>query len=213
LTLFGAASLALPSARGVADPAVVLTVMALVAPAAGALCAGVLPVSGRRGLLVGTGGLLVWSIAAVVAAVFGSASLDAAGTLTGMLTVCGLAGAGYGLGSLWPERAAVVAMVLTGLCLLATAAPVGGGLWQSRVSEGNPELGALLLDLSPVSLTLEPANLDWTRHPSIYGPAGTDWFSDRRAPHGTLAALTVLVVGFSAGLAGHLVRSRPGSSR
>lgn len=59
-----------------------------------------------------------------------------------------------------------------------------------------PELGAHVLDAAPATLLAESAGLDWMRHPNVYASAGTDWFSDRRAPYdGTLAALVALVVG------------------
>jgi hypothetical protein len=59
-----------------------------------------------------------------------------------------------------------------------------------------PALGARVLDAAPATLLTESAGLDWMRHPNVYASAGTDWFSDRRAPFdGTLAALVALVVG------------------
>lgn len=83
--------------------------------------------------------------------------------------------------------AAVAVLVCAGL-------PVGGGLHAPRLSQHDPALAALLLDLAPPTLPLEAAGVDWMRHPSIYGPAGTDWFSDRRSPYSALAAAGLLVV-------------------
>jgi hypothetical protein len=65
-------------------------------------------------------------------------------------------------------------------------------VWAERA----PRAAALLLDASPATLLTECAGLDWMRHRATYHPAGTDWYSDLRAPYrGALASTSVFVLG------------------
>lgn len=87
-----------------------------------------------------------------------------------------------------PWCAAVIVVASSGFDLFGVA--------PAAFARVDPHLGARLLDVAPATVLAESAGLDWMRHPNVYAPAGTDWFSDRRAPFdGTLATLVALVVG------------------
>jgi hypothetical protein len=69
-----------------------------------------------------------------------------------------------------------------------------------------PALARLALDLSPATLVLESAGVDWMRDPAVYDPVATDRF--QRLPYrGALAGPLVLLVGCAlASLAGLRLR-------
>lgn len=109
----------------------------------------------------------------------------------------GLHAAGAALGrALGPQRAPrAAACALLACCALALA-PSRAGQGEPLLARRAPRVAALALDLSPATLALECAGLDWMRHPAIYHPAGTDWYSDRRAPwRAPLAGSGALVLG------------------
>jgi len=109
----------------------------------------------------------------------------------------GLHAAGVALGRvLGADRAPrAAALALVACCALALA-PSRAGQGEPELARRAPRLASLLLDLSPVTLVLECAGLDWMRHPATYHPAGTDWYSDRRAPwRAPLAGSGALVLG------------------
>ncbi|MCA8979298.1 MAG: hypothetical protein H6831_07815 [Planctomycetes bacterium] len=110
------------------------------------------------------------------------------------------------------------ALVICGLFLLGLATGratdgrwTGAGLWfaltlaLSGAATGfgqlarpwPPELTAHLLDVSPVSLVLESAGVDWMRHPALYDPAGTLDIGPelRLAWRGKVAGPALFVVG------------------
>jgi hypothetical protein len=100
---------------------------------------------------------------------------------------------GRALGAQRARRAAALAL-LAG-CALALA-PSRAGQGEPLLARRAPRVAALVLDLSPATLALECAGLDWMRHPATYHPAGTDWYSDRRAPwRAPLAGSAALVLG------------------
>jgi len=91
-----------------------------------------------------------------------------------------------------------------GLLVVALLAGIPGraGLSPTGFAQGDPGLGSLLLDLSPLTLAFECAGMDWQTHPAVYGPAGTDWFSGERRPwRAGVAAPIALVLGCGAALA------------
>jgi len=92
----------------------------------------------------------------------------------------------------WSHAGAACFLAAT---VLLSALPGRAGLTRSSPAGRDPALAAALLDLSPLTLAAEAAGIDWMRHPAVYGPAGTDWFSDRRSPYGPLAGVAALVVG------------------
>ena len=130
------------------------------------------------------------------------------------------------------------ALVLTGFFLLGVAsgrstrsAWSGGGLWLTltlalagaAIGYGQlarplpPALTACLLDISPLSLVLESAGVDWMRHPALYDPAGTVDIGPelRQAWRGTVAGPALFVVGCLALAASSACRARtaaPGSA-
>ncbi len=129
----------------------------------------------------------------------------------------GLFALGFALGA----RLSSFAWRGTALSLLASALfsalPVVGGpsdaapgiLGGRTLGEIAPRLAARVLDCSPATLLAETAGIDWQRSRGIYGPAGTEWFSDRRTPYrGVLAGPTLLLVGCASLLA---TRRRAGS--
>lgn len=129
---------------------------------------------------------------------------------TGLLMGAGLAGAGFGLalgaiGGGGQRLAVHVAGAWVAAMSLLQALPGRLELPQGdRVpagwAQGSPERGARVLDLSPATWFFEVAGHDWMRHPAVYGPAGTDWFSGSRAPvDGALAGSLALVLGCALG--------------
>ncbi|MHC4378314.1 MAG: hypothetical protein ACYS26_17060, partial [Planctomycetota bacterium] len=103
--------------------------------------------------------------------------------------------ASLGLALAWTALGALL-IALPGRGERAPAGAVGPAGW----AQGTPERAALLLDLSPASWAFEVAGVDWMRHPAVYDPAGTDWFSGSRAPWSSgLAGPLALVLGCAFG--------------
>lgn len=123
-------------------------------------------------------------------------------------------GLGVGLGALLGRRAATAGSALVLVAVLGLSGlPVGGGLFPSPPAAQRPALGAALLDVSPVTWVLESAGADWERHPAVYGPAGTDWFSGRRrAFRGAVLGPLALLLGALAAVGGtaHAARTKRG---
>jgi hypothetical protein len=177
--------------------------------ALGALCArveGALVVAGCAAL-VGTlacaaprriqGDLAASALLAVVLVLlveFVHGGVPAAWPVVGLVVGVQFAAAGVRRGA--PDAARAAAPWCALLIVLGSCAFDLFGATPAAFARNSPDLGALVLDAAPATLLAESAGLDWMRHPNVYAPAGTDWFSDRRAPFdGTLAALVALVVG------------------
>ena len=132
-------------------------------------------------------------------------------TLAWALTVvAGLFAAGWGMGARWPGGAGWTAAAALAALALLGALPTLVGL--AGDAPWSPGVAARLLDLSPLSLVLESAGVDWMRHPAVYGPAGADALGpDLRLPwRGALAGPTALVVGCAVARAGRRPRdARP----
>jgi hypothetical protein len=88
------------------------------------------------------------------------------------LVLGGLFGVGWGVGRASVSRSMSSAAVLLLFGLLLAGLPSLGGL--AGTAPWSPALAACFLDLSPVSLVLESAGVDWMRHPAVYSPAGAD---------------------------------------
>jgi hypothetical protein len=105
----------------------------------------------------------------------------------------GIFAAGWGIGRASGSGARAAA---AGLCLsvLLAALPTAGAFlgrpWPPRAA-------ARLLDLSPVSVCMESAGVDWLRHPAVYEPAGAlDIDPGLRQPfRGGLAGPALLLLG------------------
>jgi hypothetical protein len=188
----------LPALLGIDDVLAALAWMAVIAPASGVIAAG-------AGV-----GLWPFGIAVPAAWMVGVAWLDAAGDATlpepvwAALAWTGLYALGSTLGALAPRRAArngALALLVTAL-LAALPVMGGAGLLGGRtVGELSPAGAARLFDLSPVTVVIETGGVDWMRHAVVYDAAGTEWFSDRRAPYrGRLAGPLLLVVGCASAL-------------
>jgi len=192
--------------RGALGVAVLAAGLVAAAPVLGASSASLGPVAvalwaAALGLAVGPAVRAPRRTAALAPLLLGAATwfaLDAAGAsrpLPVALVVAALVAAGATVAARSPGAAraglplaAALLVLLGGLPDLFGAAPAGWALEDA-------ERGARALDLSPASVLAEAAGVDWMRHPSVYAPAGTDWFSDARAPYdGT-------VVGWSAAIA------------
>lgn len=106
-----------------------------------------------------------------------------------------LLAAGAALAARGPAVARAALPFVAGLAVLLAALPDLFGAAPAAWARVDGGAGARLLDLSPATWFVEAAGIDWMRHPSVYAPAGTDWFSDARAPFdGTvLAAVASLV--------------------
>ncbi|MEL6715133.1 MAG: hypothetical protein AAFU73_10045 [Planctomycetota bacterium] len=161
-----------------------LALAATVAPAVGAVAAAVL--GGRIG---GTSRMVrfaaVLALGILALALGGPGGAAAAGLFLGGAAVAG------------PRPAAALTRA-TALLLFAAgldAAPRGWDLFPNA-APFPPAATARLLDASPRVLVMEAAGADWVRHPSLYGPAGTDRIGPSvRSPYRPVAGRWVLLVG------------------
>ncbi len=190
------------------EPLVALAWIAVVAAPAGFHC-------GARGVRPWPFGMLapaVWMI--------GVTWLDATGAgelptpIWGALAWTGLFCAAMALGALRPGAAwrGASALLLAGglLAGLPIAGGPGGCLGERSVGEVSPGVAARLFDLAPPVLLVEVVGVDFMRHPGVYERAGTEWFSDRRAPfRGILAGPLLLLVGCTALFAASRRRAAP----
>jgi hypothetical protein len=179
-----------------ADPIAILAWLALWSLPAGFLC-------GASGLPLWPSGLAVPGVwMGTVALVDAVSNLDLPRPIWGVLVVSGLFAAGLGSGAflgarqLWRGSAACLL-----IAALAAGLPHKGGLAGEAWA---PETGACLLDLSPVTLVVESAGVDWMRHSAVYEPVGTSSIGPdlRTAWRGFLAGPTVLLVGCTLALLG-----------
>lgn len=185
----------LPGVAGGFDPVGLLTWLALLAPAAGFLCAahGIGP--WPYGLAVPATWifLVTWADLA--------SSRDLAGPMGAAAAVTGLFGIGAGLGALAPRNPFAGAGVLFLVGLLLTGLPVLGGLAEKGESWGrhHPRLAAVFLDASPVVLVLDCAGWDGAHwNPLLYEHSGIEWFP--RTPYrGGRAGIVLLVAGILCG--------------
>ncbi|MEO0650865.1 MAG: hypothetical protein AAFZ65_09310 [Planctomycetota bacterium] len=190
------AGVALPGTAGSGDLLVVLGLTALAALPLG-IWAGAAGV-GAKGLSIA---LAAWPVAAATCVALGPQRQLEPSIATAVAGACapmGLALLGSSVGRRWRPHAPLLAHAAALAALLSVGAAVGGGLYAPRLAERHPDRAAALLDGSLLTVSAEAAGVDWMRHPVIYGPAGTDWFSDRRRPYTTLAGAGLLVVGFTA---------------
>jgi hypothetical protein len=201
----GAAGALWPPLAGVdPDPVRFLVWLALIAPAAGYL-AGAL----GAGLLYGSAAPGVWMV--VLVWVDGMAERDLPTPFWAALGQAGLFLAGAGLGR-WGRAAGRAPWAGAGVLLLLAALAVGlpgrGGIGSRPWP---PAAARAMLDLSPATVLVESAGVDWMRHPLVYDPVGTDRFE--RAPYrGALAGPLALVVGCVLAAAGTF-RDRRGRRR
>ena len=199
---------------GAVEPVLYLAWLALLAPAAGAL-------AGARGLGLFPFGLAVpglW-LAALALAGASAAGGGPPGSpplprpFQAALVVTGLFAAGLAFGCRSPRADPALALRVgcarAGLLLLVGALLAGlAGRGGAPGRPLEPGLAALALDLSPVTLALESAGVDWMRDPAVYDPAGTDRFLRHRW-RGSLAGPLTLLVGCALALAAELRRRRP----
>jgi len=190
-----AIALALAAAGGLGalatggDAVDLLIWLAILAPAAGylagALGVGLLPYG-----LAAPGG---WMVTLVVVA--GWEGRDLATPLWAALAWTGLFAAGAGAGALGRALRGDPGWTGAGLLLLLAtllvALPGRGGATERPWP---PAVARVLLDLSPATLVVESAGVDWMRHPSVYDPAGTARFQ-RSSYRGELAGPVALLVG------------------
>ena len=111
------------------------------------------------------------------------------------LVLGGLFGVGWGVGRAFVSCFMTSAAVLLLFGLLLAGLPSLGGM--GGLAPWSPALSACFLDLSPASLVLESAGIDWMRHPAVYSPAGADSIDPLlRLPWvGTWAGPCVLLLG------------------
>ncbi len=154
------------------------------------------------GLAAGALRLKAWPFAASVPALW-MIALALAGALSeralpapqwAALAWSGLFAAGWGLARPacpGPRTIAAAAVLSFGLAVLPSAGAVLGRPWP-------PARSARLLDLSPVTLAVESAGVDWMHHPAVYEPAGALDIDPglRVAWNGKLAGPGLLLVGF-----------------
>jgi len=158
--------------------------------------------------------LAVLLFAAVLGTLLGAVyeGVPAPWSVVGLVAGVQLAAAGVRRAA--PHSARVAAPWCAAAFVLASAGFDLFGASPAAFARTDPFLGVRVLDAAPATLLAESAGLDWMRHPSVYAPAGTDWFSDRRAPFdGTLAALVALVVGCTSFGVSTLRRAEPAQER
>lgn len=189
---------ALPSlSSGAGDPAAFLAWVALLAPAAGAFAVH-LQLSP-----------LPWGAAAPSSWVLGLVWCAAASPrivptpLWGAAAWMGLFALGAAGAQLWARRdlkpTYVAALASLALASAAWAPGRAGAPW-------SPDVTALWLDLSPLTLVAECAGLDWMRTPLVYDAAQTDRL-ERVAWRGELAGPLCLLVGYASWALARRVRS------
>lgn len=193
--------LVLPSRAGHADLLAVLSWLVWTALPLGLW-------AGRAGAGAGAflGAAAAWAAAGVASALLGPARQlepDGVRALCGVAVALGPLALGLGLGAAWPRAAALAAYVALAVALVATGLPVGLGLRTDQqggqeLAARAPDTASRLLDLSPVTIAAESAGIDWMRHPAVYGPAGTDWFSGRRRPYSGTSGAVALLLGIAA---------------
>lgn len=205
--------------------------LALVAPACG-FGVGASLGFGRRGALA----LFVTGSCGVAALVWGArgAATDP-GPISLAWTSWILASAavlGWGAGTFFVRAGSRFAEA--GASALATIFLLGFGLALLPLHEPLRAPGSILtpaslsswLDASPWTVAAESLDIDWMRHPAVYGPAATEWYSDTRRPYpsaagegGLLTSLTaagtkalaaplMLLVGCALGASGRRATSR-----
>lgn len=191
---------ALPVASGptgrVSDPLVLLVWLALVAPATGAAAA-------RFGLALWPNGLaLAGTWAALLVAIAGTSERVVPTPFWSALVVLGLVVGGFALGRVLERTSTAVALFLATLALVLLPGMPGnfGVPW-------SPASAALLLDLSPATLAVEAAGIDWMRTAGVYTPVGADRLM--RSPWAPeLAGPATVVVACALWGAAELVRRR-----
>jgi len=171
-----------------ADPLALLAWLALAAVPLGILC-------GARGLALWPWSAMVpagWMILFALASAFSERAVPAPHGPA--LVLCGAFLCGWALGRGWPAAAWSSSGLAWALLALASALPMG--LW---IQDGAfpPAATARLFDLSPVTLVIESAGVDWLRHPLLYETARTyDIGPELRGPfRANLAGPVCLLVG------------------
>ncbi|MEZ5976625.1 MAG: hypothetical protein R3F34_00170 [Planctomycetota bacterium] len=130
---------------------------------------------------------------ATTSAAFGLAAPWSAALVAGVAAVLGA------IGRRSPGTARAAAPLAVAAVLLVARLPDLVGAAPAGFARVDPTLAARLLDASPTTWVVESAGLDLMRHPAVYAPAGTDWFSDARTPvRGELAGTIALVLGCAA---------------
>jgi hypothetical protein len=190
-----------PGRTGEPDPVALLVWLALVAPACGVACSAL-------GLRFWPAAVLVpatWMFLVVFADSLSTRDLPrpiwAGCALTGLFSV------GFALGSL-PSRSIWRKVGTVLLCeAFLCALPLSGALLHTPPPA---PVNARLLDLSPATLVVECAGVDWMRHPAIYDAASTSDIDPilRSAYDGRLAGGLVFVVGCALALSLQRVRDR-----
>ena len=203
-----------PGAAGWADARVLFGFAVLMAAPCGAWLGWCGEGRPRRTLGLLSGGLAGLAAALALTRLLGPPALEAPGVWVAALVPAGLLASGLALGAaacaLPRGRASALGagpwrlcagLWLAGLFLLAlpTRAGMGGEAWARKA----PASAALVFGLSPWTVALEAAGVDWMRHPAVYSAAGTDWISGaRRGP--TAAGAAFACAGLGLGLLGLL---------
>lgn len=174
----------LPLALGVRGSLGMIAWWALLAPSLGIWC--------------GARGLSAWPFAVLVPA---SWMLALPFTITtefilpdpawGIVALTGLFAMGLGIGRFVRRPATAFGASFALIAILA-----GLPFISAPLARRSPAWAARVFDVSVVTFAMECAGVDWSRHRAIYDAAGTEWFSDRRAPYGgKLAGPVALLLG------------------
>ena len=194
---------------------------------------------GLLGLLLPGGGVfagLAWMALAAPAAGHLAAAGGGRRACLAVLPLVWLAVLALGSWTAGPAFSAWTAPALCGLYLLGVASGrsaggtwLGAGLWLALAfvlggaatgwgvlaEPWPPAVAARLIDVSPVSLVLESAGVDWMRHPALYEAAGTLDIGPelRHAWRGQLAGPVLFVLGCFALAASNFFARRPAAPR
>jgi len=195
LAVLGACTLAgalgeLSGAGGACDPLALLGWLALLAPAAGALCGGARIAFFPFALSVPAAWMCLLTLTVARAPRGPESPLWAACALAGLFAL----GWAWGVRSAAPIRAAGV-LLLAGLLLAGASTGFGLLAGGAELARRHPYAAARLFDLSPLVLVFDCAGVDWAHaQPEVYARSGVEWFQRRPNP-GSLAGPAVLVVG------------------
>ena len=185
---FAVAAAGALAAIGGPDPIALLAWLSISAAAGGFLCGA----AGIRHVALAALPPAAWM--GLAAIVDGLSPRDLPSPAWAALAWSGLYAGGFGLGRLSRGAAIGGAGGLFLVASLMAVLPIVPGALGGPLP---PPVEARLLDLSPATLVLECAGVDWMRHPAIYDAAGTaDIDPSLRLPYrGSLAGPIAFVVG------------------
>ncbi len=174
----------LPLALGVRGSLGMIAWWALLAPSLGIWC-------GARGLSAWPFAVLLPASWMLVLPFTNTTEFILPDPAWGIVALTGLFATGLGIGRFARRPATAFGASFALIAILA-----GLPFISAPLARQSPAWAARVFDASVVTFAMECAGVDWSRHRAIYDAAGTEWFSDRRAPYrGKLAGPVALLLG------------------